>query len=171
MIKELKQMQKLKIFSYGLKPRNIVEAYVLAARASEMNPTAKMQAFRKVIDFCEQDVVCAKEDSIKRNTLLFWSYDKVAQAEMHHKRYGEALSLWLKSCSLSVSPYALIRQGNKMLSLIDSGKLNILEKAKNLCQIAVCLQKAYLETGQSEEAEKMKRLQEISASILQRSEN
>ena len=162
--------KKFELFEERLKPRNIVEAYVLAVRSAEMNPSERLKSFQNVISFCEQDHICSKEDSIKRNTLLFWAYDKVAQVKLHHQEYKEAMQAWLKSFSIGVSPQARLRLGAKMLQLADEAKFNVSDKAKNLSAIARHMKQAYLETGQVEEAAKMERLQEVSSFVLHKTD-
>ena len=147
-------------------PENIVEAYGLAAKAFDSDPLNKQKIFEDVISFCENDVECKADDSLKRNTLLLWAYDKLAMAKFDASLYAEALAIWQKSYKLALSSKTKINIGNKMLEAVEKANMKMSEKAKNIVKITAFLHKAYSDEKNQEAAERIQRLQNVAAFVL-----
>ena len=147
-------------------PQNIVEAYTIAAKIGELDPEQKYKAFDEVISFCEGDANCWAEDTLKRNTLLFWAYDKLAQSKMKEAKYTEALDLWEKAQNLVQSSQSKVKLGNKILEAIEKSKIGISDKAKRIVRVTAYLQKVYSEIGDNESMNRMERLQNVAAFLL-----
>ncbi len=147
-------------------PQNIVEAYIMAAKVGELEPEQKYKAFDDVISFCESNAECLAEDSLKRNTLLFWAYDKLAQSKMKEAKYVEAIDLWEKAQKLLQSPQTKVKLGNKILEAIEKSKIGISDKAKRIIRVTTYLQKVYSEIGDNESMNRMERLQNVAAFLL-----
>lgn len=81
------------------KPQNIMQAYkmaILDARKAE-DFDAEIEAYRKVIDFCRNTSECRKDTSIRRQVLLRWAYEKIAEAYWHKKDKNRALNFFESS--------------------------------------------------------------------------
>lgn len=147
-------------------PQNIVEAYAKASKTAELNPKMRLDAYDEVISFCENDQKCSLENSLKRDMLLFWAYDNVAQSNMDAKRYHEALEVWQKAGKLIRSPQARIDLGTKMLEAADKSHLSIPQKAQKIVEITHYLQEAYHEIGDEPNFERIKRLNDVATYLL-----
>ena len=147
-------------------PQNIVEAYTMAVKASEAKTETKLQAYDKVIAFCENNQECSLENSTKRNMLLFWAYDQVAEAKLAEKKYPDALDIWRKASRLPGEPEVKIKLGLKMLDAVDKGRFSIPEKARQIVEITGYLQKAYSENNDEAGMQRMERLQNTAAYLL-----
>ena len=149
-------------------PCNIVEAYKMALQEVEKNSENCYVEYNKVVDFCDNNEVCNLENSIKKNMLLFWSYDNMAKDEMKHKKYIEALNIWKKAKGLLESSEMRVELGQKMLDAVDRSKLSIPEKTKEIAEICRYMQQAYQNLGDADNVSKMKHL-ETSANTLMKS--
>lgn len=145
---------------------DIVEAYAIASRASELNPEMQFKAFSEVINICEGKEVCYWDNSLKRNMLLFWAYNKIAKIKLREGNYREALDAWQKGCKLVAKPSTRIKLGNKMLDAINSSHLNISEKAQRIIFTAHYLQDAYDKIGDDENAFRMERIIDIASNLI-----
>ncbi|MBE6453711.1 MAG: hypothetical protein E7017_02350 [Alphaproteobacteria bacterium] len=147
-------------------PQNIVEAYKLAVQASNLDPEIKLRVFDEVVSFCESNGACMKDDSIKRKTLLFWAYNRLAKANIDEGQYENALELWQKAQNLVYSPYGKIKLGNDMLDAVEKSKMPINDKAKLIIKVTALLYEAYNKTGDEENASRMERLQNVASYLL-----
>ncbi len=147
-------------------PKNIVEAYKLAIQASNLEPELKVEAFDEVVSFCEKNDTCFNDDSVKRKTLLFWAYNKLAKANIDEGQYEKALDIWQKAQNLVYSPYGKIKLGNDMLDAVEKSKMPINDKAKLIVRITALLYEAYNKTGDEENASRMERLQNVASYLL-----
>lgn len=146
-------------------PYDIVKAYGTASRVSALNPKMQFQEFSKVINFCEGKTSCDWDNSVKRNMLLFWAYNKIAEMKVNEGNYIEALNNWQKGCKLVRNTETRIKIGNKMLELIDKVQLNIPEKAERIIFITHYLYDAYNEIGDVDNAYKMARIKDIATNL------
>lgn len=146
-------------------PQNIVEAYAAASRTAAKYPE-QAAVYDKVVDFCENDAECRAENSLKRNMLLFWSYDHMAAEHMEKKEYEQALRLWRRARHLPQTPEMRIELGHKMLEAVDRSHLSIPRKAGIIADTAVYLQQAYQATGDEDNSRKMKRMIEVASHLL-----
>lgn len=149
-------------------PRDIVEAYALAVKARE-NTTRK--AFHEVIDFCENSAECMADNSLRRNTLLFWAYDKLAYSYAKSNEFDKAFDWWHKAEDLPASYHAKLSLGMNMLQAANNAAGNIFTKAARVIQAADFLKKLYEEYGNYIEAERMERLQNSASAVLKQSQS
>ena len=147
-------------------PKNIVEAYKNAAQEVEKNPKSRGVEYGKVVDFCDNDEACHLENSLKRNMLLFWSYDNMAEDEVGHKQFTRAIELWQKAKDLLKSPEMRVELGQKMLDMVDKSKMSIPEKTKEIAEICRYLQQAYKDLGDMENARKMEHLEKSATNLM-----
>ena len=147
------------------KPCNIVEAYAVASKTAAKYPQ-KRRIYDKVADFCENDRVCRTEDTVKRNTLLFWTYDHMAGEYAESKRYEQAFVTWRKALPLVWSPEEQIRLGQKMLDAVDHSRLSIPRKAGAIAETAAYLQQAYQQIGDEENSQRMKRMVDLASDLI-----
>lgn len=147
-------------------PQNIVEAYKAALKVSDLNPESKEQVFDEVITFCENDDVCRNDKSVKRKTLLFWAYNKLAILKMEANQYEKALDLWQRAQNLVQSYEGKIKLGGRMLNAIEKSKLSMNEKARRIAKTSAFLRDAYLKIGDEENADRMERLQNVASYLL-----
>ena len=73
-------------------PASIVQVYKQAfdcARRTD-NPDDKIRAYARVIDFCANSVTCRWNPNIKRNMLLYWAHNNIAQAFKEKNRPQDA---------------------------------------------------------------------------------
>lgn len=147
-------------------PRDIVEAYSLAVKARE-NATRK--AFMDVIDFCESNTECWKDNSLKRNTLLFWAYDKLADSYARGRDFTKAFEIWNKAKEVPASYYARLSLGMNMLQAANNADDTILEKANKVAHAANFLKKTYEGVGNYIDAERMENLQDAAMAVLKQS--
>ena len=98
--------------------------------------------------------------------LLFWAYDKVAEAKLAEKKYPDALDIWRKASRIPGEPEVKIKLGLKMLDAVDKGRFSIPEKARQIVEITGYLQKAYSEKNDEAGMQRMERLQNTAAYLL-----
>ena len=144
-------------------PKDIVEAYALAVKARE---GCTRKAFEDVINFCENDLKCSSDDSHRRNTVLLWSYDKLAQSFMRSADYAAAYDLWRKALSLASSSKIKLKLGLNMLEAADKISANIQEKATKIVETALILQKIYQDDNDSVNSRKMQELTDKASKLL-----
>lgn len=149
-------------------PKDIVEAYALAVKARE-NTTRK--AFHEVIDFCENNVECQSDNSLKRNTLLLWAYDKLAHSYARGNDLDKAFEWWHKAIGVPASYHAKLSLGMNMLQAANNVGGTIFDKAAKVAQAAIFLQKLYEEYGNYIDAERMERLQSAASDVLKQSQS
>ena len=152
-------------------PRNLVEAYKNASQEVRLNPKSRRIEYEKVVDFCDNNEACKLESSIKHNMLLFWSYDNMAEDEISHQQFAQALEIWQKAKTLLKSPEMKVNLGQKMLDMVDKSKLNIPEKTKEIIEICQYLQQAYQELGDMENAKKMQHLKNTATNLMKNKRN
>ena len=145
---------------------DIVEAYAIASRASELNPEMQFHAFSKVINICEGKDRCNWDNSLKRNMLLFWAYNKIAKIKISEGNYLDAFDNWQKGCKLISKPTTRIKIGNKMLEAIDKSHLNIPDKAQRIIFTASYLRDAYAKIVDTDNADRMERIIDIASNLL-----
>ena len=147
-------------------PKNIVEAYKIASKAMSWEPQKKHAAFVKVIDFCENDKACKLNKSIKRDTLLFWAYDKCAQAKVETENLEEAVELWFRAIDLTENELIKIDIGDKILKNLEASRIAMSVKAKLILRTALVVEKACQNLGLQERALQMRRLQETAEFVV-----
>ncbi len=150
-------------------PQNIVEAYKNASQAALMFPKESGEAYEKVIEFCKKDADCVLDKTLKRNTLLFWAYNNVAEKAASAERYEQAIDNWLEAAELSKDVAVKIELGQKMLEAANLVDCNIPQKAQYITKISLLLQQTYLATGDEKAAEKMARLNDTANYLLNNS--
>ncbi len=147
-------------------PQNIVEAYKIASQAAQLVPEAAEAAYGKVVDFCEQDAACLLDDTLKRNTLLFWAYSNVAEESLAAGKYEQAIENWYKAALLRKDTAVRIELGQKMLEATNVAAFSLAEKAKQIVKISLFLQEAYQAAGDTDASEKMARLNDTAGYLL-----
>ncbi len=144
-------------------PRDIVEAYALAMKARE---NSSRKAFQEVIDFCENDLKCSTDNSRKRNTLLLWSYDRLAQSHFKSNDYKAAYNLWKKALPLAGSVDLKLNLGWNMLAAADKEVIDIKEKAAKIAETVAMLQELYQKNNDYDNSQKMQKLFNTAANLL-----
>ena len=63
-------------------PNDILHYYRLASQQAALaqTPEEEAAAYRQGVNFCEDSRVCRLDDSIKRNSVMFWSYNNIGDA-------------------------------------------------------------------------------------------
>lgn len=140
-------------------PQNIVEAYRQAVYRKQNARDIKPDVFDAVIEFCENNDRCRVENSIKRNTLLFWAYDKSAEVWWQRKDFFRAVDLWQKAMVLTQKTSEKIKIGHKVLAATETADAAMSEKAKIIVKTASVLEKEYLKAGDERSAKRMHGLQ------------
>lgn len=81
-------------------PNDILHYYRLASQQAALaqTPEEEAAAYRQVVDFCEDSRVCRLDDSIKRNSVMFWSYNNIGDALLKKGAACWVLRLRLKLC-------------------------------------------------------------------------
>ncbi len=84
-------------------PQNIMHAYKMAIlEAKKANDyDAEITAYRKVIDYCSNTSECRLDSSIRRQVLLRWAHEKIAEAYWRKKDAENALMFYEGSFNLS----------------------------------------------------------------------
>jgi len=136
-------------------PKDIIEAYAMAVKARE---SCTRKAFAEVVEFCENDLQCSADNSRKRNILMLWSYDKLAQSYARAKDYEQAYNYWRKALALTTSAAIRLNLGLKMLDAADKSIADITRKATKIVEITTMLQKVYQENGDVDNVQKMQSL-------------
>ena len=111
-------------------------------------------------------LICAKEKSLKRNTLLFWAYNHLAKLYVDKKQYQQALFVWHKAFPLLMTPKSRIRLGEEMLGTINQSSLRLSEKAFYVAETAKSLQEAYRSAKQPDKEQQMSRLRQTAEVIV-----
>lgn len=144
-------------------PKDIVEAYALAVKARE---SCTRKAFEEVVDFCENDLSCSTDNSRRRNTLLLWSYDKLAQSFARANQYAKAYGWWHKALPLASSAQVKINLSLNLLDAANKGFANMLDKAAKIAEAGAILQKLYLENNDVANSQKMQKLTDAATALL-----
>lgn len=147
------------------KPKDIVEAYMLAIKAKEYNTR---KAFEEVAHFCENDVVCSKDNSLKRNTLLLWVYDKLANLYFKSQNYDVAYKWWKKAIEIPGSYKVRLNIGLNMLELASNKIANKEERLSKIIESASILQQIYLFINDKVMTAKMQKIQDDALKLLRK---
>lgn len=144
-------------------PKNIVDAYRQVSNDKENGD------FGKVVSFCEKDIECRDDTSLKRNVLMFWSYKKIAEFYENEKKYKKAYEFWQKALSVAFETSIKIKVAYRLLSLISKLHQPMREKAQEIVRICDFLQKEYIAFGNTENALRISKLQEKALNLLNKS--
>ena len=144
-------------------PKNIADAY------KEALSNNKNIDFEKVVSFCEKDVGCKDDNSIKKNVLMFWSYKKIAEFYENGKNYKKAYEFWQKTLDFAGRPSTRIRIAYKILAIIPKMRLSIREKAQKIVRICNVLQNEYAFLGKKENASRILKLKDKASNLLNES--
>ena len=144
-------------------PKNIVDAYRNAVNGSDD------ANFSEVIAFCENDKKCQDDNSLKKNTLMYWSYKKIAMFYEKNKRYKQAYLFWQKAFDFANTSDIRIKIGYKMLDAVNNIKTSMSEKAADIVKIATGMQKEYNLQGNEEKSLQMLKLQKTAEKLLKKS--
>lgn len=89
-------------------PNDILHYYRLASQQAALaqTPEEEAAAYRQVVDFCEDSRVCRLDDSIKRNSVMFWSYNNIGDALLKKGRsllsFKAASKIMPKFCTVMI---------------------------------------------------------------------
>ena len=74
--------QRLNFFRRGGRRGDILRVYrgAFDEAAESGNPDVKIRAFSQVVDFCASSGLCRTDDSIKRNKVMYWTYNNLGDA-------------------------------------------------------------------------------------------
>lgn len=147
-------------------PKDIVEAYTLAVKARD---SATRQAMREVIDFCENNLQCSADQSLKRNTLLLWAYKRLAASYAKAKDFAKAYELLCKASEIPAGFNAKVALGFNMLRAANNMSDDINAKATKVTHTAEFLKNVYDEAGDEENYHRMLKLQNAALRVLQQS--
>lgn len=78
----------------GWNPIELLRVYRSAAVAAtqDSSPESKIRAFNKVINYCDNSEACSTDDSLKRNVVLYWTYNHLGDAwAQRHQAAGAAV--------------------------------------------------------------------------------
>lgn len=80
-------------------PQDIMQVYRWAndVAGSSEDWDAKIEAYDKVINFCNGNDGCRLDRSVKKNTLLYWAYNNVAGAYLQKKQPLDAIEQYNRS--------------------------------------------------------------------------
>lgn len=95
-------------------PQNIVQAYRAANEQAGLTTDYddKIHAYDKVINFCSGSSSCRLDRSRKRNVLLYWAYNNVADAYVQKNNFEEAINHYEKSLPLA-------RENREKISVLE----------------------------------------------------
>ncbi len=95
-------------------PQNLMQSFRLARRIADSSRDVdeRIEAYSSVLDFCTRTKVCRMEQSIKKQTLMFWVYDKLGDAFAEKKDIASAIDAFKKS-------FALARSSEQKNSVLD----------------------------------------------------
>lgn len=84
-------------------PQNLMQAFRVARQAADNSHDVdeRIEAYSSVIDFCTRTEVCRMEQSIKKQTLMFWVYDRLGEAFAEKKDVVNAVDAFSKSFVLA----------------------------------------------------------------------
>ena len=91
--------------------QDILHQYRLATQAAALaqSPDEEAAAYMQVVRFCENSPVCQLDDSVKRHSVMFWSYNNIGDALMrknphlfHQKRTNADYKQAVDSYSLAL---------------------------------------------------------------------
>lgn len=87
---------------------DILHYYRLASQQAALarNPEEEIAAYNRVVNFCEKTEVCRLDDSIKRNSVMFWSYNNIGDALMKKSRRGFRYKAAAEDCRQAVQSYS-----------------------------------------------------------------
>lgn len=86
-------------------PQNIMQVYRNATlevdKASDYD--TKIAAYGKVINFCSSTLSCRLDRSVKKNMLLYWAYNNVAEAYINKHEVNKAVQNFRRALQLARS--------------------------------------------------------------------
>lgn len=140
--------------------KNIVDIYTKVIKGY------KNGDFRSVVSFCEKNDTCKKDNSLKKNMLMYWSYKKIAMFYEKGKKYKKAYVFWQKAYDFALDSSLKIKAAHKMLALVDKMGLCVTGKAQEIVKISVLLHNEYERLGNKESVLRVSKLQDAAQKIL-----
>lgn len=86
---------------------DILHHYRLASQQAALahSPDEEIAAYSQVVHFCETTDFCRLDDSIKRNSVMFWSFNNIGDALIKKSRHGFRYKSDADSCRKAVESY------------------------------------------------------------------
>lgn len=149
-------------------PQNIMHAFKQANNeiAGSKSLDEMIAAYNKVIGFCTNSAECRSNNSIKRNTLLYWAYSNIGSSYRKKNMPLIAYTYYQKALSVAISDQQQIMALESMLT--ETGKLDL--RVKNKCRkiIKLCtrLIKIYQKNDLQEDMQRISALSERMLELL-----
>ncbi len=177
-----------------IRPQTLMQAYRLADRQAREAGTddEKIQAYSKVINFCDGRMLCRLDKSIKKNTLLFWAYNNVADAYIRKREYDAALNYLGKALKFARSTKEKKRVAEQIVSLrpenihdnagsfimvlenalnvISRGRLPVIEKCRNVLEVCKRLDSLYKLKGDDANRQRISELSAKTVSLMKKAQ-
>ena len=153
-------------------PASIIQVYKQAfdcARRTD-NPDDKIRAYAMVIDFCANSVTCRWNPNIKRNMLLYWAHNNIAQAFKEKNRPQDALKYWQKAIYLAGTNRQKAAVWEQMLDTWGEAPVGMVKRCEEIIKISTDLAKIYMQEGQLHEVIRLEKLKEKVSSLLEKAD-
>lgn len=156
-----------------LVPNSIVQAYKQAYQNAEKagTPDGRIQAYAEVIEFCANTSSCRWNPNIKRNVLLYWAHNNIAQALKEKNQPLEALKYWQKAVYLAGDNRQKINIWERMLETWGNAPVSVTQRCEEIIRLGNLLSEAYMREGLLNEVARLERLKEKVVNLVKKAEN
>lgn len=105
-------------------PHDITQVYRWANEVADSSKDLddRIEAYDKVINFCNGNEICRLDRSIKKNTLLYWAYNNVAEAYLQKKHPFEAIEHYNRSLVFASDGMERISTLNNLADIYEEMK-------------------------------------------------
>lgn len=141
--------------------QNIMHVFQMANNtiAESSNIDEMITAYNKVINFCANSYNCRNEKSIKRDVLLYWAYNNIANSYCKKNMPEIALKYFEKALSVAVSDKQKTMALEAMLDAIAKENLRVSEKCRKILNITKKLSAIY---SKNEDIYDLRRISDLS---------
>ncbi len=116
-------------------------------------------AYDKVIKFCAENSACRNQRSTKRDVLLYWAYNNIANSYRKKTMPEVAFKYYEKALNVAVSDKQKSMAMESMLDVVAQENLRVSEKCHKILKITKNLIKIY---RKNEDVYDLKRISELS---------
>lgn len=154
-------------------PQNIMQAF---QRANDMvaessNFDDMISAYDQVIRFCSNTASCRNEKSTKRDTLLYWAYQNIANAYSRKKMPEAAYLYFEKALATAETDRQKSTVLEKMLDVVGKENLRVADKCRKILGLANQLTDIYKKNPDNSNLRRITALAESTLELLKKSGN
>ena len=154
-------------------PLNIMQAFQKANDmvAESNNIEDMIAAYDQVISFCSNTASCRNEKSTKRDTLLYWAYQNIANAYSYKKMPEAAYLYFEKALATAETDRQKSMVLEKMLDVVGKENLQVADKCRKILSLTNQLTNIYSKNPDNSNLRRIRTLAEKTLELLKKSGN